>query len=323
MAWVIALTGQIIVSLQSTFLSLTHLHPSTLYADPVSASVAHTPIPNISSSGSLPPGVTLPPGFTLPPGITLPPGFTLLSLPSFFPVTNTPGTLWFALIAQGLVFLQLISALYSNTIRAHTPLITTFAAIVIVLAAFGVDNNLFSPATSQKLTAAGWLMTAIIDCLWVLCLTAGEGTRTRRVFDFLIGGGGLFGIRQEISPIFETKFSSVLGRVPGSRMRRSQRMAHDASPKVVIPMFDKPREAISPDAPAPPPSEGTRTNRSQRGSTIPSRVASPVGGGTRTSSLMQAEDHGSVGTKPENMSIPVEPLRALALYPCTFLFMFL
>jgi hypothetical protein len=68
---------------------------------------------------------------------------------------------------------------------------TSHLNIVIVLAAFGVDDNIFSLAKAQKLTAAGWLVITIVDCLWV-CLTASEGMHTRRIFDIVISGDGLW-----------------------------------------------------------------------------------------------------------------------------------
>jgi hypothetical protein len=169
------------------------------------------------------------------------------------------------------------------------------------------------------------MMTAIVDCLWVLSLTAGDGTRTRRVFDYLIGGSGLFGSRARVesTPMFETsKFTSVLGRVPGSRLRRSQRKAKAqvGSPKGLTPNFDQPGDEF---VVAPPPSEGTRTSKSQRGSTVPSALASVIGDGTRASTVTQPEEQekdGSVTAKQEKEKEVIPRLKATALYPCTFAF---
>lgn len=296
-------------------------------------SVSNTAIPSAppsaqpGTSTSAPPGTTLPSGATLPPGVTLPPGSTLIALPTFFPVTSTPGTLWFALIAQQVVFLQLISALYSNTLRIHTPIISTFASIVIVLAAFGVDENIFSPAKSQKLVAAGWLIIAFVDCLWVLCLTAGEGTHTRRIFDLLIGGGGLSGSATafQATSTLERKFVNVFGRVSGTRLRRSQRNTESGNGNGDINLGIS-HEAFVVSLPRPS-SEATRNNKSQRGSAIP---GSPGGNRTRASNLTQSgvgsakedeekegsDDEGTM-TEPEKV---LQRLKAMALYPCMLIY---
>ncbi|KAF8233455.1 hypothetical protein L208DRAFT_1395704 [Tricholoma matsutake] len=307
-AWVIALTGQTIASIQ----------------------ISRTAIPTApptASPGTSSPGPVVPPSPVIPP----PPGSVLVALPSFFPVTSSPGTLWFALIAQLIVFFQLFSALYSNTLRTHTPLLVAFSIIVIVLAAFGVDDNLFSPATSQKLTAAGWLTTAIVDCLWVLCLTAGDGTYTRRVFDFIIGtrdsgeSGSSLGAA---SAALETRFTSVLARVHGTRLRRSKRKTHNGGAGgTTVLNADKPREAFVAPAgyvPPVPPSQGTRASKLQLASTVHSEVASAVENVTPLSSVVhphesgqEQEMDGGKEAESESEKVPEEELRAVALYTYT------
>jgi hypothetical protein len=71
--------------------------------------------------------------------------------------------LWLAIVFQP-ILLQLLSALSASSaysLSIHTPPIST------VLAAIGIDNNLFPSyePSSQNLTAAGRLMTAIINYL--------------------------------------------------------------------------------------------------------------------------------------------------------------
>jgi SHO1 osmosensor len=261
-----ALTGQTIVSVKSTSNSLIPIHRMLTRR---SLTQSRTPKSRL----------------LYPSHLRYPPAWFYASRPSvLFPVDYRSRTTLVRPHRPGNRLLSISLRPHSNTIRTHTPLLTTFAAIVIVLAAIGVDDNLFSPASSQKLTAVAWIMTAIVDCLWVLSLTAGDGTRTRRVFDYLIGGSGLFGsrAREESTPMFETsKFTSVLGRVPRSRLRRRQRKKSQVgSPKDPTPNFDNPGDTF---VAAPPPSEGTRTSKSQRGSTVPSVMASVVGDGTRAS----------------------------------------
>lgn len=305
------------VTIQSEFYSL--LHISFVLTDVTSFSVSNTPIPSASaasSASSSSPSSS--PSIVLPPGVVLPPGFTLLALPSFFPVTSTPGTLWFALVLQPFVIFELVSALCSNTLRAHTPLITTFASMVIVLAAIGVDDNLYSPAVSQKLTTAGWMMTAIIDCVWLLCLLAAEGTRMRRVFDFLIGHGGLTGTPTALdvtANVFQNRFTSALGHVYGTRLRRSHRKEPSDIPVPGSvpgsPTVEKNHDTFvvtSSSPPPTPPADAVRMSKPQRASSILSgRVLSIIGGGTPASSVSQL--------------VTPSGLKALALYPCTFAFL--
>lgn len=59
-----------------------------------------------------------------------------------------------------------------------------------VLAAIGVNSNIYAPQPSQKATAAGWLVTAIVDILWVIYLSSEETSPIRYTLDQSWSSGG-------------------------------------------------------------------------------------------------------------------------------------
>jgi hypothetical protein len=160
-----------------------------------------------------------------------------------------------------------------------------------------------------------------VDCLWVLCLTAGEGTRTRRIFDIVIGGGGLSGSATHGPSTIERQFASVLGRVSGTRLRRSRRKTESGNGNGDINLGTT-REAFVVSLPLSS-GEGTRSSKSQRGSAVP---GSPGGTRARVSNPSQSgacsteEDAEKVLSDDEGMASEPEKdlrvLKALALYTC-------
>lgn len=65
-----------------------------------------------------------------------------------------------------------------------------FGAIAIVFAVGGANTGLFSGVASINAYGAGWLITAIVDILWVLYFTADDDSLMLHVFNSL-GTGGL------------------------------------------------------------------------------------------------------------------------------------
>lgn len=59
-----------------------------------------------------------------------------------------------------------------------------------VLAAIGVNKNIYSTEPAQKATAAGWLVTAVVDILWVVYLSSEETSPVRYVLDWGWSTGG-------------------------------------------------------------------------------------------------------------------------------------
>lgn len=74
----------------------------------------------------------------------------------------------------------------------HRLQISVFGAVAIVFAVGGVDAGIYSPFGSMNAMAAGWLILAIVDILWVLYFTSEEDSLALHVFNSL-GTGGLTG----------------------------------------------------------------------------------------------------------------------------------
>ena len=72
----------------------------------------------------------------------------------------------------------------------HRLQIVTFGSVAIVFAVLGVNDNIFSHSAAPDAIAAGWLILAIVDILWVLYFTSEEDSLSLYVFNSL-GTGGL------------------------------------------------------------------------------------------------------------------------------------
>ncbi|KDQ63140.1 hypothetical protein JAAARDRAFT_147136 [Jaapia argillacea MUCL 33604] len=100
------------------------------------------------------------------------------------------GILWFAIFLQLFLILGVIQTLASDSIAMHRFQISTFGAIAIVFAVFGVNQGIFSGIASLDAMSAGWLILAIVDILWVLYFTSEEDSLALHIFNSL-GTGGL------------------------------------------------------------------------------------------------------------------------------------
>ncbi|KAJ6611469.1 hypothetical protein B0H10DRAFT_2223989 [Mycena sp. CBHHK59/15] len=119
------------------------------------------------------------------------------------------GVLWFAIFLQAALILGVLYTLATDSIAMHRFQISTFGAIAIVFAVTGVQQGIFSGIGSLDAMAAGWLILAMVDIVWVLYFTSEEDSLTLHIFN-LLGTGGL---------------------TPPSRRRRTraQSSAHDMS----------------------------------------------------------------------------------------------
>ncbi|KAH9962717.1 hypothetical protein BGW80DRAFT_1354088 [Lactifluus volemus] len=103
---------------------------------------------------------------------------------------HTVGTLWFAIWLQLFLILGVLYTLASDSIAMHRFQIVTFGSVAIVFAVSGVNESIFSSVGSLDAIAAGWLILAIVDILWVLYFTSEEDSLTLYLFNSL-GTGGL------------------------------------------------------------------------------------------------------------------------------------
>ncbi|KAF8349644.1 hypothetical protein F5887DRAFT_947387 [Amanita rubescens] len=101
------------------------------------------------------------------------------------------GTLWLAFVLQTILIIWLISALLSpQPFHSSSNTLAHLASMTTVLAAIGVNNNIYGSQPSQKATAAGWLVTAIVDILWVIYFSSPETSPIRYTLDRSWSSGG-------------------------------------------------------------------------------------------------------------------------------------
>ncbi|KAH9937358.1 uncharacterized protein B0H18DRAFT_1206221 [Fomitopsis serialis] len=100
------------------------------------------------------------------------------------------GVLWFAIFLQLFLILGVLHTLASDSIAMHRFQISIFGSIAIVFAVTGVNQGIFSGHASLDAMAAGWLILAIVDILWVLYFTSEEDSLMLHIFNSL-GTGGL------------------------------------------------------------------------------------------------------------------------------------
>ncbi|THH20511.1 hypothetical protein EW146_g863 [Bondarzewia mesenterica] len=100
------------------------------------------------------------------------------------------GTLWFAIFLQLFLILGVLYTLASDSIAMHRFQISTFGAVAIVFAVQGVDAGIFTGQAARGAMAAGWLILAVVDILWILYFTSEEDSLTLHIFNSM-GTGGL------------------------------------------------------------------------------------------------------------------------------------
>jgi len=103
---------------------------------------------------------------------------------------DTVGTLWFAIWLQLFLIFGVIYTLASDSIAMYRFQIVAFGSVAIVFAVIGVNQSIFQNVSSLDAIAAGWLILAIVDILWVLYFTSEEDSLSLYLFNSL-GTGGL------------------------------------------------------------------------------------------------------------------------------------
>ncbi|TFK56789.1 hypothetical protein OE88DRAFT_1721898 [Heliocybe sulcata] len=103
---------------------------------------------------------------------------------------NAVGVLWFAIFLQLFLILGVLHTLASDSISMHRFQISVFGAVAIVFAVQGVNMGIFTGSSSLDAMAAGWLILAVVDILWVLYFTSEEDSLALHLFNSF-GTGGL------------------------------------------------------------------------------------------------------------------------------------
>lgn len=79
--------------------------------------------------------------------------------------------LWFGIVIQFILLVEIFEVVISRML-AYGVQISVFAGLATVFAVMGVDQNIYASSSAQKAIGAGWLVTAIIDLLWIIYFTS-------------------------------------------------------------------------------------------------------------------------------------------------------
>ncbi|KAF8586257.1 hypothetical protein K439DRAFT_971789 [Ramaria rubella] len=105
---------------------------------------------------------------------------------------GTVGVLWFAIFLQLAVILGVLHTLSTDSVALHRFQISVFGAIALVFSIFGVNQGIFTNFAPLEAMAAGWLLLAMVDIIWVLYFTSEENSLALHLFNSF-GTGGLTG----------------------------------------------------------------------------------------------------------------------------------
>ncbi|KAJ7500999.1 hypothetical protein B0H11DRAFT_2275359 [Mycena galericulata] len=100
------------------------------------------------------------------------------------------GVLWFAIFLQGFLTAGVILAIATDSVQTCRMQLAIFAAMAAVFGVDGVQQGIFSGFPAVFMTAAGYLVLAIVDLIWVLYFTSGEDSPILHLFNRM-GTGGL------------------------------------------------------------------------------------------------------------------------------------
>ena len=78
---------------------------------------------------------------------------------------------WFGIIIQVILLVEILEVVISG-MYAYGVQISIFAGLATVFAVQGADQNIYASSSAQKAIGAGWLITAIIDLLWIIYFTS-------------------------------------------------------------------------------------------------------------------------------------------------------
>lgn len=100
------------------------------------------------------------------------------------------GVAWFGIFLELFLIIGVVHTLATDSIATHRLQISVFGSIAIVFAVIAVNDSIYSGRPSLDAMAAGWLILAIVDILWVIFFTSEEDSLAWHVLNSL-GTGGL------------------------------------------------------------------------------------------------------------------------------------
>jgi len=99
------------------------------------------------------------------------------------------GTLWFAILLQLALIVQIFWVLATDTVGAYRIQISVFLAIATIFAVLGTNSGIFNSESFRAAIGAGWLLLAIVDILWLLYMSSEEDTMLLRLFNSMSMSG--------------------------------------------------------------------------------------------------------------------------------------
>jgi SHO1 osmosensor len=191
-----------------------------------------------------------------------------------------------------------------NAAYAYGTQISVFAAIATVFAALGVDGNIYSPFAAQQATGAGWLLTAIVDLLWIFFFTSPPSSPALRITSTL--GGPRFRRSNAANPVTKISRSTdafAMGALHGGNAGMSQGPS--------VPLQDqKPMSGHWSGTP------GRNTMGSIPGSEGNNGLEAQQGGGAP----LEATHDPRVSQAPSSLPDSAAKCRAEALFDCAYNF---
>lgn len=80
--------------------------------------------------------------------------------------------LWFGIVIQFILLVEVFEVVISGNMSAYAVQISIFSALVTVFAVLGANQNIYASSGAQLGIGAGWLITAIVDLLWIIYFTS-------------------------------------------------------------------------------------------------------------------------------------------------------
>ena len=216
--------------------------------------------------------------------------------------------LWFGFLVQTFVNFRVFGVLIGLvTVYEYGMQISILGSLATGFAVLGVDRNIYSGASAQQATGAGWLIVAIVDLLWILYFTSPQDSP---FVQFLHSPRGPLPPRNRVTKIARSTDAFAMGVRPGSEMPGGS-MHPSQGPSV--PPDQKPVTASGHWSET----GGRRTVGSIPGSEQKEGTAQPGTPGGANVGALRDENPDQRASKAPSPSPDDEPkLRAKALYDC-------
>lgn len=143
--------------------------------------------------------------------------------------------MWFGFLVQTFVNFRVFGVLVGLvTGYEYGMQISILGSLATGFAVLGVDRNIYSGASAQQATGAGWLIVAIVDLLWIVYFTSPQDSS---LVQFVHSPRGPLPARNRVTKIGRSTDAFAMGVRPGSEapsgsVRPSQgaSMAHEQKP---------------------------------------------------------------------------------------------